>query len=74
MGQLLESLCHGSPMHRVETSRDGVTLIRLGDDRCSFDGFVRVLLDHAGPDYAAFPVSDPVHKASYERVYIIPLE
>ena len=73
MGFLLKSLRDGGPSHRVEPSEIGFSLVRKRlADRIAFNQLAREVMDQAGDDYVALPRSDG--PASYDRVFIIPLQ
>jgi len=72
MGRLLDMLVTGEPV-RTEWESDGkVNLYPIDGHQDQFDALARKLLEHAGPDYVAFP--RPAGPHHYDHVLVLPLE
>lgn len=73
MGLTLDALLHAGQGRRLEDGGTGFRILpgahEAPDD---FSRFVREVLDSAGSEFVALPVSDG--RVGYDEVYVIPLD
>lgn len=70
MPLFLESLREGGPAFTVEDAEAGFLIVRVEGREGGFNDVARLVIDKAGPTYAAFPRSDGAD--GYDCVHVIP--
>ncbi len=70
MKSFLETLREGGSSYRIEDEESGFRIIAHIGHEVGFNQIARLVLDKAGPTFAAFPRSDGA--GGYESVHIIP--
>jgi hypothetical protein len=71
MDRYLDSLKQERPEYRVEQAAEGFVLVRRSAECPLFDTVAREVIEHAGADYVALPVTDG--GVGYDRVIVLPL-
>ncbi len=74
MARLLDNLRRGSKLHEVEDAEDGFVIVCRDSALAQFDQLARKVVEGAGMDYVAFPVTDRHHPTRYDRVLVIPFD
>jgi len=70
MPLFLTTLRVGGPSYTVEEVESGFFIHVVGGREAGFNDLARLIMEKAGPSYAAFPRSDG--KGGYDCVHIIP--